>query len=89
MQHILNWSEKNLGKYFTNNFEKNNCHYGYLKINGKRREICDFIPNTNEQIILCAGFGDSGFKYSSIIGQEVLRLIESKKYHIFSYVLLY
>jgi len=78
VDHIQDWAERVLGISKQTKYTECNCHYAYLTMDGKRRQICDYIPKTNKKVILCAGFGGWGFKFGSIIGKEVVGVLKGE-----------
>jgi len=78
VNHINEWTQRVLDLPKDSKYQECNCHYAYLTIDGKRRQICDFLPNTNQKVVLCAGFGGWGFKFGSIMGKEVREVLKGK-----------
>lgn len=56
------------------------CRYPKLSLdNGKSyKPVFDFVPGSNQRIVLNAGLDGYSFKYGSIFGAEFLELLESK-----------
>lgn len=53
------------------------CFYPGLSIEASDdfRAVIDFVPHTHRRVVVAAGFDSYGFKYGSIIGEEILTVI--------------
>ena len=57
------------------------CRYPKLSFDGGKsfKQVFDFVPDSNQQIVVVAGLDGYGFKFGSIYGKEFLELIDTKK----------
>lgn len=57
------------------------CRYPELSLDGGKsyKPVFDFVPGSNEQVVVVAGLDGYGFKFGSLYGIEFLELLDTRK----------